>query len=219
MSAPIHAAMAAEIQAHLCRKHSLLLTYKRGLAWSLVGVGFDIAKLAGAQIPSGEQFLTGFASVVPLPFAAVVMLPDADLSPSDQTELLAHEAEHGDQGAADFGFCGKYIAHREYRAGTAEAPAYAVSYALRWARTGELPESLAALPSALVWGYDLKEPDVQLASEVLEQRVTEIKHGIIRSAVAREVLTLLARKQPDALHSESLRLIREHDPLALQAAL
>ena len=127
-----------------------------------------------------------------------MLLPDRELEPDDLVELFVHEMHA--LAAIELRPSGgvKYLQHREYRAGTAEAPAFAASLAYRWARRHELPLSLDGFVSILRDGYDAQGPR-EVAHDVIEIRATEIAHGVIRSELARLAIAVTYRDQPDAL--------------------
>lgn len=94
-------------------------------------------------------------------------------------------------------------------------PAYAITYALRWALTGTLPATPQDLPGALVWGYLLDEADLAHCQVALEQHATSISYGLIPEGPARVVLAILAAEAPEAFDPGALALIRANCPEAL----
>jgi len=223
MSASLARSTAETIVDALCAHVGAVRITKSGGVWEALGMLFDGLKLVGLSVPSGRQIVREYAQTVPLvpgvrsPFSTAILLPDAELEPDELVELFAHECTHSQQSNADPAWGVKYLQHREYRAGTAEAPAFAASLAYRWARRHELPPSLEGFVSILRDGYDAQD-HASLAHDVIEIRATEIAHGVIRSELARLAIAITYRDQPDALHPESLAMLRANCPDALVIA-
>jgi hypothetical protein len=209
----IPAATAARIERELVGRYHLFVTAKTGAAWAGVGAAFDLVRALGVKnLPSGSDFNTRFGTSL----GPVVILPDAPLSPAERVCLLAHEAEHARQFFAAPGEMPvRYLSIPEARGSHYEVPAYAITYALRWALTGTLPATPQDLPGALVWGYLLDEADLAHCQVALEQHATSISFGLIPEGPARVVLAILAAEAPDAFDPRALALIRANCPEAL----
>lgn len=209
-------AVAERIERELIGRYHLFITAKTGPVWQAVGAGFDLVRALGLKgIPSGYEFNHDFGTSLG-PF---VILPDAPLTATQRVCLLAHEAEHARQFFAAPGEMPvRYLSNGEARGSHYEVPAYAISYALRWALTGELPVTPQDLPGALVWGYALNGDDIDHCRVALEQHATSIASGIVPEGPARVVLSILDDMAPDCLDAGALALIRENCPEALEAA-
>lgn len=206
-------AVADKIVRALSGRYGLLVTHKTGPLWTTVKVLLNGARALGYKgLPSGDEFTHDFGTT----FGTIVVLPDAELSPDDLVCLLAHEAGHAEQFVADpGGFVVRYLTIPEARGSHYEVPQYAVSYALHWALTGEIPSSPRDLPAALQWGYALGEADVAHCAVALEQHITSIVAGIMPEGACRVVLSILAADAPEALDPGALALIRANNPEAL----
>lgn len=204
--------VAALVERELCGRYHLFVTSKTGPVWAAVASFFDLARAAGAKLPSGADFTHRFGTAL----GPVVAMPDAPLSPTERVLLLAHEAEHARQFFAAPGEMPvRYLSMAEARGSHYEVPAYAVTMALVWALTGRLPSSVRELPAALQYGYALTDPDIAHCAVALEQHATAISHGIVPEGPARVVIAIIYREQPDALHPDALALLRAHCPEAL----
>lgn len=214
---------ADKIVDALCAHVGAVRIRKEGRAWEALGLVFDGLKLTGLRVPSGRQMVDSYTQTVPLipgvqtPFSTAVLEPARALAPDALAELFVHECTHSQQSNADVAWGVKYLQHREYRAGTAEAPAFAAAVAFRWATTGALPDSLEGFASILREGYDAQDHAV-VGRDVIEIRATEISHGVIRSELARLAIAILYREQPDAIHPDALLLMRANCPQALVVA-
>lgn len=217
---PITQETAEKVVDALCAEVGAVRIKKSGRAWEALGLLFDGLRLVGLRVPSGREVVSEYAQTVPLvpgvqtPVSTAVLEPDVELAPDTLCELFVHECTHGEQSNGDPAWAVKYLQHREYRAGTAEAPAFAGAVALRWALTGELPDTLEGFASVLREGYDAQD-HAQVAHDVIEIRATEIAHGVIRSALARLAIATIYREQPGALHPDAVALLRAHCPDAL----
>lgn len=217
---PLSRALALRIVAAITSTLGIVTLTKTGAPWSALGLLFDGLKLVGLNVPGGAQIVGEYAQTLPLipgvktPLSALVLLPDRELSPDGLVELFVHDGTHAAQSRDDAAWAGKYLAHREYRAGTAEAPAFAAALAYRWARTGQLPGSLDDFEHVLRDGYDAQDHAV-VGHDVIEIYATEVGYGVIRSPLARLAIALTYRDEPDAIHPESLRLMQANCPSAL----
>lgn len=213
---PIPQATADLIERELVGRYHLLVSAKTGPVWAAVSAAFDmLASLGLRGLPSGHDFTHRFGTSL----GPVVLLPDAPLGPTERVCLLAHEAEHARQFFAAPGEMPvRYLSIPEARGSHYEVPAYAISYALAWALSGQLPASPADLPGALVWGYMLGAADVAHCRVALEQAATAIAFGIIPEGPARVVLAILARDCPEVIDAGALALIRANCPEALVIA-
>ncbi len=204
----------------LCAKVGAVRIRKTGAAWEALGLAFDGLKLTGLHVPSGRQVVREYAQTVPIlpgvhtPVSTAVLLPDHAMNPGALCELFVHECTHGQQSNADPAWGVKYLQHREYRAGTAEAPAFAAALAFRWALTGQLPMSLDSFEHVLRDGYDAQDHAI-VAHDVIEVRATEVSHGVIRSELARLAIAIVYREQPSAIHPDALLLMQANCPQAL----
>lgn len=216
-------ATAEKIVDALCAHVGAVRIRKEGRAWEALGLLFDGLKLAGLRVPSGRQIVESYTQTVPLipgvptPVSTAVLEPAREIAPDALAALFVHECTHGQQSNADPAWGVKYLQHREYRAGTAEAPAFAAAVAFRWALTAALPTSLDGFASVLREGYDAQD-HATVAQDVIEIRATEIAHGVIRSEVARLAIATLYREQPDAIHPDALLLMQANCPQALVGA-
>lgn len=223
MSAALARSTAETIVDVLCAHVGAVRIAKSGGAWEALGMIFDGLKLVGLNVPSGRQIVREYAQTVPLipgvktPVSTAVLLPDRELEPDDLVELFVHECTHSQQSNSDPAWGVKYLQHREYRIGTAEAPAFAAAIAYEWALTGAIPQSLATEMHLFREGYDAQD-SAELGHDVIEIRATEIAHGVIRSELARLAIAVTYRDQPDALHPESLAMLRANCPDALVIA-
>jgi len=216
---------ANAVTRELCRRYAMLVTYKAGPLWGAVGMVFDAARLAGARVPSGREFVEQYAQALPLipgagsPASVLLALPEAPMEPDAEAELFVHEATHGVQYRADARWPVLYVQHPEYRALSAEAPAYAAGLALRWVLTGRVPTQadIDGVVHVLHEGYGAGDHAV-VAGDLLAARITELAHGVIRSEAARVAIAIIYREQPDALHPDALALLRAHCPEALVLA-
>lgn len=216
-------ATADKVVDALCERVGALRIRKTGTAWSALGLLFDGLKLVGLAVPSGRQVVHEYAQTVPIvpgahtPVSTAVLLPDRELAPDNLCELFVHECTHSQQSNGDAAWGVKYLQHREYRAGTAEAPAFAAAVAFRWALTFALPDSLDGFVSVLREGYDARD-HAEVAHDVIELRATEIAHGVIRSELARLAIAIVYREQPGAIHPEARVLMEANCPQALVLA-
>lgn len=206
-------AAADRIERELVGRYHLLVTAKTGAVWQAVSAAFDLLRVVGVKgLPTGHDFAHRFGTSL----GPVVILPDAPLSPTERVCLLAHEAEHARQFFAAPGEMPvRYLSIPEARGSHYEAPAYAISYALHWALTGELPATPQDLPGALAWGYALGAADVAHCQVALEQHATAISYGLIPEGPARVVLSILAADAPEAFDPGALALISANCPEAL----
>ena len=217
---PLSKATALKIVAAVCAFVGMQIVTKSGAAWSALGLLFDGLKFLGFKVPGGAEVVGSYAQTLPVvpgvktPFSTVMLQPDTELTPDELAELVTHEGTHGWQSNHDAAWGVKYLQHREYRAGTAEGPAFAGALALRWARTNEIPASLDGFLSVMREAYDAQD-HAQVGHDVIELTATEIAHGVIRNPVARVAIATLYREQPDAIHPESLRLMKANCPAAL----
>lgn len=213
-------ATADKVVDALCERVGALRIRKTGTAWEALGLAFDGLKLVGLSVPSGRQVVHEYAQTVPIlpgvktPVSTAVLLPDRELSPEDLVALFVHECTHSQQSNGDAAWAVKYLQHREYRAGTAEAPAFAAAVAFRWALEYALPSTLDGFVSVLREGYDAQD-HAQVAHDVIELRATEIAHGVIRSELARLAIAIVYREQPLAIHPEARVLLEANCPSAL----
>ena len=213
-------ATADAIVTAICSRVGAVRVRKEGSGWQALGMLFDGLRLVGAHVPSGAQVVSEYAQTLPLvpgvrtPFSTVVLEPARALAPHDLAKLFVHEGTHAQQSNADPAWAVKYLQHREYRIGTAEAPAFAAAIAYEWALTGAIPQSLATEMHLFREGYDAQD-SAELGHDVIEIRATEIAHGVIRSELARLAIAITYRDQPDALDANALTLLRAHCPDAL----
>lgn len=220
MSSPLSRETSRAICEAIRTHVGAVVVRKDGGYWSALGYVFDGLRLVGMAVPKGVDVVEHYAQTLPVipgvktPFSTVILLPAHEGSPDDEVELIVHEGTHAQQSTGDPAWGIKYLQHAEYRAGTAEAPAFAASLAYRWARTGSLPASLDGIRHVLRDGYSVGDYDA-LAHDVVEIRATEITHGVIRSELARLAIAITYRDQPDALDAGALALIRAHCPDAL----
>lgn len=195
---------------------------KDSTPWKLAALGFDAARVAGLQVPTGAQILDGYGTTLgPVIFPPRVKVKDSPF----RLALFTHECRHGKQWWKDparmpFLYLGLFVAdsdaeRREPRAGYYESEAYLDQIAVLWALTGDIPERVSDLAHGLVYGYDLAAAQVLLAQDLIEVGVTSVANGVIPPGPARTAIALVYRDQPDALHPESLALIRANCPEAL----
>lgn len=220
MVEPITQATAEKVVDALCERVGAVRITKSGRAWEALGLAFDGLKLVGLSVPSGRAVVREYAQTVPLipgvktPVSTAVLLPERELSPDALCELFVHECTHSQQSNGDAAWGVKYLQHREYRAGTAEAPAFAAGLAFRWALTGAVPESLDGFVSVLREGYDAQD-HAQVGHDVIELRATEVSMGVIRSELARLAIAIVYREQPLAIHPDARVLLEANCPQAL----
>ncbi len=223
MTAPISEDLAKRISAAIAAKAGLVVVKKTGDVWTVLGLVFDGLRFVGLDVPSGHDVVGEYAQTVPLtpglatPFSAAVLMPDRVLSPDSIAELMVHEGTHGLQSRADAAWGVKYLQHREYRAGTAEGPAFAGGLAYRWARTGQVPASLDSFEHILRAGYDAQDHAV-VGHDVIELIGTEISHGVIRNPLARLAIAITYRDEPEAIHPAALLLMQANCPEGLVIA-
>lgn len=214
--------VADRVIDELLAREGALQGSKDSAPWKLAALGFDAARLAGMQVPTGAQILDGFGTTLgPVIFPPRVRIADAPF----RVALFTHECRHVKQWWADpvrmpVLYLGLFPAEngderREPRAGYYESEAYLDQIAVLWALTGDIPERPADLAHGLVYGYDLATAQVLLAQDLIEVGVTSVVNGVIPPGPARTAIALVYRDQPDALHPESLALIRANCPDAL----
>lgn len=179
------------LESGLISRHGLLVTVKDGPAWTIVGAGFDIARIFTA-VPSGADFLHKYSTALPLiparglPSALIALAKDAPTWGHERIETFLHEGVHAEQYREDPAWPVKYLQHREYRA-AAEASAYAASAAYRFAVSGVVP-SLDSMTHSLVNGYSLGADDLKLVADMLEVALEEVRFGVLRHEATRAVV-------------------------------
>lgn len=217
--------VADRVIDELLAREGALQGSKDSAPWKMLALGFDGARLAGLQVPTGAQILDGFGTTLgPVIFPPRQRITDAVF----RVALFTHETRHVKQWWADPArmpvlYLGLFPANnsserREPRAAYYESEGYLDQLAVIWALTGTVPEKVDELAHGLVYGYDLEAAQVLLAQTLVEQGITSVTLGVIPPGPARTAIALLCREQPDALHPRSLALIREACPEALVLA-
>jgi hypothetical protein len=208
MRSEITEATARAVEQRLTATHGFVVATKGGPLWGAIAATFDVLRALGVGVPSGRDFIERFATTI----LAMVGLPPVRLEPLSLVLLLTHEAVHVVQWYRDPArFPVWYLQHREKRA-SYEAGAIAQALAVQWALTGQIPERVEDLPSALAYGYDLGPDDLALARAELEQEVTAIAAGVIPEGPARTTIAAIHAAQPDALDPRAVALIRANSP-------
>jgi len=207
---------AQTIENELIARHGLIVIEKAGIAASVIGTAFDVARLIQPRLPSGQAFNKQFATTIPLlPFAGlpggVMLVPAGDsLAPRDRLFRTAHEAKHVDQfrnpapGYSAWDWGPLYVAATEFRA-TQEAGGYLVNIALEWATTGEvLP--VEAITHVVTNNYAITPQDQELVRGLVEIDSYSIGQGVVRDNVSRLVIRRLFELQPGALMSDAAKV-------------
>ncbi len=207
---------ARAIENELIARHGLIVIEKAGIAATVIGTSFDIARLFQPNLPSGQSFNREFSTTIPLfPFrglpGGVMLVPAGDPLPvRARLFRTAHEAKHVDQfrnpapkhSAWDWGPL--YLASAEFRAAQ-EAGGYLVNVALEWATTGELT-SVDSIAHVVTNNYALTPADEELVRGLVEIDSYSIGQGIVRDNVSRLVIRRLFELQPDALTSDAAKI-------------
>lgn len=204
---------ALAIEAVLCREFGLILAHKEGPAFSLIGAGFDVASAFGAKVPSGADFVSRTATVLPLlPFrglpSGLLLLPSGidTFEPSVRLGLIAHEATHCHQyrnpadGYSSWAWGGLYAGQPEFRA-QQEAGGFAAQLALGafLGTPDDVWTQHARSLHSVTNRYALRGDDVALAWSLLAQDAHSLRLGIVRHEVLRVTLRELSKLQPGAL--------------------
>lgn len=191
----------AEIMA---RKLSFTVIRKRSAFFSQwIAAGFDLARMFGAKVPSGADFLDRYATTI----GPLVLMPDG-MSPDVFIEVLTHEAEHVVQFftlhpekdlnlPGGTGMWWLYLTEPEARV-QYEADPYSSQMELRVARGQPIP-SPDEFTLPLEGGYALGPNEVRLAHEILERRATSVMHGTVTTPAGRAAIATLREIDPDLL--------------------
>ena len=209
MSAPLIAPTVQAVRDALGAKFGMSWGTKGGIPWAAASLGFDIARMFGAQIPTGARFVGEYITTLGL---TVFYPAGKSFSPEQLIEIDTHETRHGWQFVAEPGVMPfEYIRNSRRRA-EYESAAFGDGLAVRWALTGEIPASVNDLPHGALLEYGCTPADLQMAQDQLEAVVTSISHGVIPEGPARTTIATIARVQPDALDPRAVALIRANSP-------
>lgn len=183
--------MLSDLEAYLCRRFKVQVTEK-GDSAIMRGVAavFGVASMLGVNVPTGEEFLTRFATTL----GPVVFLPSGMPRGKRRTLLLLHEIGH----AAQFWeeplfFPRAYVQSGEKRAAY-EAHAERGRIEGAWLLYGELP-SADAVHGFMQHGYACDAPDVTLAQQLVDIAATAADSGVVSSPVGLAVRDWLRGKQ------------------------
>lgn len=209
MSTPITSQTAQAVREALSAEFGVTFGTKGGVLWAAAALGFDIARMFGAKIPSGARFVGDYVTTLGL----TVFYPSG--KSYDPTTLVltdTHETRHGQQFVAEPGVMPfEYIRNPRRRA-EYESTAFGDGLAVHWALTGAIPATVNDLPHGALLDYGCTPADLQMAQDLLEQVVTSIARGVIPEGPARTTIATIARVQPDALDLRAVELIRAHSP-------
>lgn len=212
---------AQRVIADLSAKFGLIISYKSGTLYTIVGGGFTVAHAFGAGVPDGDTWRQSIATMIPLiPLdgypSALVLLPPESPSPAATIHRVAHEAMHAHQfrnpapGYDAILWGGTYIVNQEFRA-VQEAGGFAVNAAIHWACGDAIPRADEYAHTATNT-YALRPQDVELAARLYDIDRVAIERGLVRSAVSRRVLRRLYEVQPDCLTTQAQEIIEGYPP-------
>lgn len=213
MKAPLSTATAQAVREALSARFGVMFGTKGGVAWAAAALAFDIARMFGAQVPSGSRFVGDYITTI----ALTVFYPAGKTyTAQEQIEIDTHETRHAHQFVAEPGVMPFEYLRNSRRRAEYESAAFGDGLAIRWAITGEIPPTVDALPHGALLEYACTTADLQMAQDQLEQLATSIARGVIPEGPARTVIATIARVQPDALDPRALELIRAHSPGVIQ---
>lgn len=209
MSAPLTQATAMAVREALGAQYAMSWGTKGGIAWAAASLGFDIARVFGAKIPTGARFVGEYITTLGL---SIFYPAGKTYSPQQFVEIDTHETRHGQQFVAEPGVMPfEYIRNSRRRA-EYESAAFGDGLAVRWAITGEIPPTINDLPHGALLEYGCTPADLQMVQDHLEAIVTSLSYGVIPEGPARTTVATIARVQPDALDPRAVELIRANSP-------
>lgn len=209
MSAPLTGATAQAVREALSAQFGVTFGTKGGPLWAAAALGFDIARMFGAQIPSGARFVGDYITTLGL---TVFYPPGKSFDARTLVLVDTHETRHGHQFLAEPGVMPFEYLRNSRRRGEYESAAFGDGLAVQWALSGEIPPTVNDLPHGALLEYGCTPADLQMAQDHLEQLVTSIVRGVIPPGPARTAITTIYRVQPDALDPRALELIRANSP-------
>jgi hypothetical protein len=200
-------AEADALAAALCRQFRAILLRKRDrIEMQIAGALFDLARLAGVDVPSSEDFARYATTLGPF-----IYLPDG-LTPDQEIETVTHECQHvhqfwdgGEQTGIKGGtaFAWLYLTQPEARV-RLEAEAYRAGMEVSVARGAPLP-SLRDLALPLEQGYALGPGEILLGRQLLEVAATSAASGLVGTEAARAAIAWMRAHAPDLLAGTSGR--------------
>jgi hypothetical protein len=169
----------SDLEAFLCRRFKARVVVKGDSAvMRVIAETFGVAAMLGANVPSSEEFLTGFATTL----GPVVFLPGGVTDPKRRIGLVLHEAGHVQAFWHEPLFMPRaYLQSGEKRA-TYEAAAERGRFEGMHQLYGELPTA-DRVNTFLAHGYACAAPDVTLAQQLLDEAGTAAASGVLSSPV------------------------------------
>lgn len=186
--------MASHFRACIVRKSSV-----PERQW--ISAALDIARLAGANVPSGVEFFEQYATTI----GPMILMPDG-MSPDAQIEVMTHECQHVQQFwerggqvdlASGLGYCWLYLVQPEARV-RFEVEGYRAQLEVVYARNKRLPE-IDSLVMPLEGGYALGQGDLMLARSLFEIAGTSIVNGIVSTNAGTVAIEYMKRSIPELL--------------------
>lgn len=169
----------ADLEAFLCRRLKARVVVKGDSSvMRVIAETFGVAAMLGANVPTSQEFLTGFATTL----GPVVFLPAGVTDPKRRIGLVFHEVGHVQAFWHEPLFMPRaYLQSGEKRA-TYEAAAERGRFEGMNQLYGELPTA-DRVHTFLAHGYACDAPDVTLAQQLLDGAATATAAGVLSSPV------------------------------------
>lgn len=169
----------ADLEAFLCRRFRARIVVKGdSTAMHVIAEVFGVGALLGLNVPTSQEFLTGFATTL----GPVVFLPAGITDPRRRLGLVLHEIGHVQAFWHEPLFMPRaYLQSGEKRAAY-EAGAERGRFEGMHQLFGELP-SADRVHTFLAHGYACDAADVTLAQQLLDAAGTATAAGVLSSPV------------------------------------
>jgi hypothetical protein len=187
----------ADLEAFLCHRFKARIVVKGdSAAMHVVAEVFGVAAMLGVNVPTSNEFLTGFATTL----GPVVFLPAGVTDPRQRIGLVLHEVGHVAAFWHEPLFMPRaYLQSGEKRA-TYEAAAERGRFEGLHQLYGELPTA-DRVHTFLAHGYACAAPDVSLAQDLLDAAATATASGVVSSPVGLAVMEWKRARETGAVLS------------------